>query len=313
MAIATGTAILGAAAIGAGASVIGGSKQSKAIQRGTDANLALGRESNALAREIYGQNSANMQQYMASGRRANALLDSFIYGDAPQVPTQPQAAPQQYGPPIMAPNAPSGAPGGVNALRGGGMIGRQLQDVMLSRGMMPSNGGAFAAQVYGGPQQPIPQGQVTTAAVPQQSGRSAFDTFRNSTNYQWKFDEAMRGLNHGLASNGLLQSGAAVKAAQDRAGNLASNELGNFLGLVQGQQGLGFGAASALAGVGQNYAGLVSANNNAMGNAAMQGAQGRANALGNIWGGIAGAAGMAGGALSSSYRPSGAIPYGFGG
>lgn len=121
----------------------------------------------------------------------------------------------------------------------------------------------------------------------------AFDAFRNSTNYGFTFDQGMNALNQGLAGQGALHSGAAQKAAIKYGQNTAGNALGGYIGLLQGQQNLGFGGAQALAGVANNYGNNVSQNNqnaaDATANAALLKGQATgqfigtaANALGNF-------------------------------
>jgi hypothetical protein len=61
--------------------------------------------------------------------------------------------------------------------------------------------------------------------------------FRDSAGYQNIFDEAMRGVTSNAAARGLLNSGAMVRTAQDRAGQLAQQSYENYLQrLLQGSQ-----------------------------------------------------------------------------
>ena len=100
-------AIAGLAAVATiGGAVIGAKAQSKAANQASDAQLQVANQNNALVRELYGQNTANFSPYMQSGGRANSLLDSFIYGAAPQQGAQP-GAPQ----PPMQPANPQGLAG----------------------------------------------------------------------------------------------------------------------------------------------------------------------------------------------------------
>jgi hypothetical protein len=73
------------------------------------------------------------------------------------------------------------------------------------------------------------------------------------------------------------------------------------------QEALGASTASALAGVGQNLVGQVSANNNnaasAAGNAALVAGQGAANNWNAVGAGIGQVAGSVAGAMGSSYAP----------
>ena len=89
----------------------------------------------------------------------------------------------------------------------------------------------------------------------------AFDTFRDSTGYQFQRDEGINALDASAAARGSLRSGATLKAAQSYGTNLADNYFGRYMGLLANQQGIGLSAASAQAGVSQNYANSVSANN----------------------------------------------------
>lgn len=135
----------------------------------------------------------------------------------------------------------------------------------------------------------------------------AFEGFRGSTGYQFQQDQARRGVTGSFAARGLGQSGAALRALSDRSQGIADSSFGSYVAALQGQQGTGAGAASALAGVGQNFVGQVSSNNNALadtrGNAALAGAANN-NALLGQFGQAAGYA-LGNGAFGSSYgRPS---------
>lgn len=134
------------------------------------------------------------------------------------------------------------------------------------------------------------------AAAP--SAASAFDQYRNSTGYQFRVDEGNKAINQGYAARGQLESGAAMKALQARGQNLATDDFKDYLGLLGNQQGVGLSAGSALAGVGQQYAGTVSANNNMAGQAKGDAyiAGGVANQ--NMYSGITNAFGR----LATSYR-----------
>jgi len=135
---------------------------------------------------------------------------------------------------------------------------------------------------------PVNQGQTA-----QEAANDAFDIFRNSTGYQFRLGEGLGAVNSNSFGEGVGQSGAALKALQEYGQNFASNEFGNYMGYLGNQQGVGLGAGSALAGVGQNYVSTIGANNNSAGtaaaNAALAGANNPfANALGQIGGTILG-------------------------
>jgi hypothetical protein len=229
MAIGTMTAIGLAAA--AGGSALAASSQKKAASKAADTSLAASRENNALARDIYGQNKAILSPYAQGGAQAfnhyNALLGLGAPQNAPQAPAQAVSAAPAYQ--------------GANALAPMPYARSQAEAIGYSppieNTMPPATG-------FGG-----------------QTPANAFDVFRNSTGYQFRLGEGLGALNSNAAAGGWLQSGAALKAAQEYGQNIASQEFGNYLGQVGNSAQMGLGAGSALAGVGQNFVGQVSANN----------------------------------------------------
>lgn len=157
---------------------------------------------------------------------------------------------------------------------------------------------------------PATTGTSGTGTAAPGSALGAWDTFRNSTNYQWRLSEGNRALNQGYAANGALDSGAARIALQERGQQFASNELANWMNMLAGQQGMGMSAASALAGVGQNLVTNVSNNNAGAASAISNGALMNGNTNANMWAGIAGGLGQMAGAYGSSYgAPSAAAGY----
>lgn len=80
MAIATGTALLGAAVIGAGASYLGGKSQSKAAGKAADVSLATSRENNALARENRNILTGYIDPYHKIGLEGGQAYSSEIMG-----------------------------------------------------------------------------------------------------------------------------------------------------------------------------------------------------------------------------------------
>jgi hypothetical protein len=137
----------------------------------------------------------------------------------------------------------------------------------------------------------------TTPTVTQPSAQDAFNTYKNSTGYQFRLNQGMDAINSGYAGRGVLQSGAAMQAINDYGQNMASAEFSNYLGQLGNQQALGLSGASALAGVGQNYAnslGNIYQNQGAnQANAALAAGQGGmqfGNALAGLGGQILGSA-----------------------
>jgi hypothetical protein len=112
--------------------------------------------------------------------------------------------------------------------------------------------------------------------------RAAFDRFREGTGYDFRLGEGQKAIDATLSRNGQLDSGAAVKAALRYNQGFASNEFGNYYGALTGQQQIGLGAASAQAGVGQNFANATSANNNNAANTSANAALSNAGAINSV-------------------------------
>ncbi len=102
-------------------------------------------------------------------------------------------------------------------------------------------------------------GQPTTYTIPgtpgtaggAADGEGAFQNYLDSTGYNFIKDEAMDGLTNAYAGRGILRSGAAGKAFQDRAANIGRTYFDNYLGHLQKQSGLGLGAGGLIGNAGQ--------------------------------------------------------------
>lgn len=300
------------AAAGAAASIGGGilsaNAQKKAANKAADTSLAVAQQNNALQREIYGQNKAILNPYAQRGNEAgnaiNALLG--IAGTNPSMGTGVQTVPTPVGAPI---------PADILAMRTDG-IPRNFQDTirtqypniwaMRSDGI-PHNYQDAIAGLQSTPAPPPTATPTTPApgATPLTTYQNAFQNYLNSTGYQFQVDQGNQAINQGYAAKGALQSGAALKALQTYGQNTATGFFKDYLGLLSNQQGVGLSGASAIAGVGQNYANNVGANNTAAGNAAANAQLAIGNANAGMWGNIAGGIGGLANAFASSYRPGG--------
>ncbi len=148
----------------------------------------------------------------------------------------------------------------------------------------------------------IPSGTPSAAAP-----ATAMENFANSAGMQFQLDQGADMINNRYAGLGTLQSGAAMKALQDYGQNTAlNNYFMPYMGLLGGQQSVGAGAASSIAGVGANFGNTAANINAGMGANIQSGANsasnsallnGQANA--NMWGSIGGALGTA----ASSFVP----------
>jgi hypothetical protein len=264
--------ILGVSAlVGAGASILGAKSNNKAINKATDAQTASTAEQTALQRDIYGQNKAALSPFMQRGNVAGDTIMAALglggTATAPQagLPTPALAVPYNGGYP--------------DAAQYPGYAGQHPW-------LMQQGQGALGQQQVGAPGTTAQPGQS-----PQQAATNAYEMFKQSTGYQTRFGEGMRALNAGYAGAGVVQSGAAQKAALRFGQDFASNEFGNWMGYLGNQQGVGFAGASALSGVGQGFAdrmGDISQNN---ANATAQAAALRAQNKGALYTGLAGIAG----------------------
>ena len=280
MAIGTAAAIgLGVAGIG---SAVSASSNRRAANRAADQSERATQQSLALQRESRDMAIQRLDPYNFRGNVAGNQINALLgLGGAPApAPTQQPNALSQF----LPQNGGAGVnPAALGDMRGTAGLPYGLGDGFISTGTM-DNGLATAT----GPTNT----QLPTAQTPQQAAENAFNIFRNSTGYQFRLNEGMDALNSGFAGAGLLQSGAALRSLDDYRQGMASAEFGNYMGLLGQQQAVGAGAASAVAGVGQNFASnagnLIMNNANNQANAAI--ARGQNNVFGNMLGTIGGGA-----------------------
>ena len=245
----TAAASIGGAVLSSSSNKKAASQAAATAQQTTDSN-------NALAANIYGQNKENLAPFVSRGNVAGDQINALL-GLAPQ--QQPQLQPQ---PQFM---------GTQNALSSGGYSGSGAYEtsngMMVPRRMFASPDSFDAMQdpmmsnmQYGQPQ-PVP-GVVTAPMASTAPAGDAFNNFLNSSGFQFQMDQGNKATNQGYAARGMLQSGAALKALQDRGQQTAlNNYFLPYMNLLGQQQGVGLSGASAVAGVGQNYAGSVMASN----------------------------------------------------
>lgn len=277
--MAIASAIIGGA-LAAGGSILASKSANKAASKAAGVAADTSAQNNALAREIYGKNEGYLAPYAQQGINASNALNDF-YGLTPQQPAQQT---------MQQPNAlsqfmPSGM---IFEGMDGPMGGRGRENMAGDLFQRPMDyGGVGPYAVGGGIGGGLPQ---NTATVQAPSSADAFKRFIQNSDYAFQFGEGANRVNSGYAGAGTLQSGAAMKAMEGFRQNLQSGYRGEWANGVANQQGIGLGGASALAGVGGNYVGQVSANNNNAGtaaaNAALAKQNGFANALGMFGGGI---------------------------
>lgn len=301
MAIGTTAAILGSAVIGAGASAMAGSANSRAIRDGSAAQAQANREAIAAQERARAENLALQRPLYDAGMPAVSARNALL--GLPGV----QAAP--------APASTTGTPT-MPALPGRG-IGSIIDGIsprtvsenqpaipaqQVRPGVIARSGGVTARPDLAGDGRLPNMGQGAGPNADAMSDQEqAFNRFRESTGYRFRYNQGMNALNSGWAGAGTLQSGAAMQAAQEYGQNMASSEFGNYWNMLGEQQNLTSGAANAMAGVNTTYANnagnLAIANGNNIANASVA----RANNNNAMWSGIGGSFGNALGYFA--YRP----------
>lgn len=280
MALGTAAAIgLGAAAIG---SAVSGSSASKAAGKAADASLAVAKENNALQKEIYQSNQAALSPYMERGNVAGDYLNAFL-----GLPTT---------------STTTTTPGTTTTTNTGVTKEDLFSEEALAPWKAKYGSGWYIPYVqsgYGGQignlgKTTTPSVTTTTPNVTTAQAQNAFGNYIANSDYGFQFATGSNDVNSGYAGAGSLQSGAAMRALEEYRQNLQSGYRNEYTGLLANQQGVGLSGASALAGVGQNYASSVSANNTSAANAAANAAlvKGNNNVFGNalstIGGGLLG-------------------------
>lgn len=135
------------------------------------------------------------------------------------------------------------------------------------------------------------------------ASRQAFDQFRNSTNYNFLFDQGTQAVKTANAPS--FNSGATAKALLNYGQGMAGNALAGYESMLGGQQQLGAQSALGLgqigAGVGQTISGSNNANAGAQGSSAVYGANALGSGLGALTGqsSFGGSGGGIGGFLSA--------------
>lgn len=307
-----------------------------AQQEATQAQLQLGRESMALNRDIYNSNYGTLSPFVSRGNVAGDAINALL--GLPAAPAMQSPLAGNTGTPGTNPGVHTATTAQAPAHQYGGFVGALQQGALRAAGRMTGgeqpgragDSGIFGAgdhiQVGGGfPSSihtPTPVGTPTpvsggtpapttpaTPAVTPQTATSALDNFANSAGMQFQLQQGTNALNNMYAAHGLLQSGAAMKGINDYAQQTAlNNYFMPYMGLLGGQQSVGAGAASSIAGVGQNFGNAAAAINGQMGNALQGGADAAGNAAllrgqnnANMYGSI----GSALGGLASSFFPHG--------
>jgi len=285
MAISMGTALLGSAIIGGVGSAIGASSSNKAINRATDAQVQANRDSLAVQQDIYSQNNALLSPYVERGNSAGDAINALL---GLQTAT------------ASGTGAPSSTADFARYVAANPDLQREWQRLAGSgQFASPADYGRWHYNNYGAAENRSlgSPGTAGTATTPT-SATNAFNNYLDSAGYQFQLGEMNDAANAQFRAAGALDSGAAVKAAQERAQSLGTGFFNNYLSLLSNQQGVGLSGASAVAGVGTNYANSVTGINDntasALGNAALT----KANNTNSLLSGLTSSFGLGAGAMS---------------
>lgn len=250
-------AIGGAAIVGGATSMAASSKASKTAKNTAAAN-------NALQRKTYDRNAKTLSPYVEAGNAATPAIQALLGLASPNSSVDWEAYARS------------------NPGIGDYYLSHNGRDLF-------TKGDAMSLAEYGkahydtyGAANGIDLTPYRSTSNPGEAQMQALNNFRNSAGYQDQFAEGQRAVTTALGNRGLLDSGAAQKALVKYGTYQANQSLGDYLNRLVQQQGVGLSAASAQAGVGQNYANAVSANNSNAANAAANAALSNAGNINSV-------------------------------
>lgn len=285
--------LVAGAAIAATATIGGALISNSGTRTAANATTAAADRSAAVVERNYDRSAAALQPWQTSGLRANSQINALLgLGGTPDIPATP-ATPGYGGGLGGFGSGFGGAAGGWNPSMGGLPPGSPAYGWFGNGSGSSTAPGGGPTGGYGIPATP------GTPAIPgqtsQQAASAAFDQYRNSTGYQFRLGEGNRGVNSAYAGAGTIKSGDAMRGIAEFNQNFASNEFGNYMGALGGQQAQGLTAAQAQAGVGgsaaNSLAGIYQNQGDNIANAALLRAQNTGsalNTLGTIGGGLLG-------------------------
>lgn len=138
----------------------------------------------------------------------------------------------------------------------------------------------------------LQQGQNALAGI-NRLNAGDYSGFQNSPDYQFALQQGLQGVDRSAAARGALYSGGQQADLTNYAQGMASQQLGQYRNNLMSLANMGASSGSALAGVGQNYAGAVGNNLTNGANATGSAALTQGNNLSQLTAGLGG--------LASSY------------
>lgn len=245
MAIATGTALLASAALGAAGSIYGASKGAKASEQAGQLEAQAAREANALNEKIYNQTRADNEWQRQLGISAGSALTSgfglsspsmtgsYSSGGSTAAPSADWNSYLQANPDVLAwaqqgGGDPNGGPNQTLEQRAayhyansGQSEGRQVS--------MTQPQAAAPNAAPAGYSDPTATGGYTSPARPTMAPLDiSTAAFKESPGYQFSLAQGNKALGNITSANRSLMSGARLKAASDYNVGMADQEFGNW-------------------------------------------------------------------------------------
>jgi hypothetical protein len=245
----------------------------------------------ALGQNIYNSNYDVLSPYASRGNVAGDAINALLgLPSAPAMHSPLAAAPMAAGGTAPAPSGVNLTQGAINAMlavtgpqrsaTAAGISDPAAKLRYLLANAHPDEQAAYqaymAANQNAAPPAPAaPPAHTPPIAPPRPapagasaSPLNALNNFANSAGMKFAQQEGANAVNMGAAGNGWLQSGAALQALQQRGQDIALQQyFPMYTGMLGQQQAVGAGAASSIAGVGQNFANSAANINGQMGNA----------------------------------------------
>jgi hypothetical protein len=289
-------AVIGAAAIGGGASLLGASRQSRAAENAADASAEAARTTAASNERMMERQIGLQEPFRQLGVSAiNPLSDllglNYQTEAAPQANTQMQTQPAQGMQFFMQPDG---------SMRAGNVRGVATRQPQTLEGYLNGYGGVnannFARNAPNLPAQTQTPAQTSQPTAPRPS---ALEALQDRPGYNFRFNEGQRALDSSAAARGMTMSGANIKAqtryGQDYASNEYDREINRLLAVMGGGQVATNNQQSAIGQAGAlNQQATLNAGN-ARASAYQQQGQAWANGIGGAANAITGGIGAYGG------------------
>lgn len=268
MPIFTAAAIAGSSLISAG---IGAANSNSANIAAKDAAEVSTQNNNALAQSNYAKTLALESPYVATGVNANNSINALL--GLPSTGATPQgvlgqanpdyAAYVRNNPDLMAQfQAQNGYARGRTMDQYGQLMWTQFDNSGRTYTPFGPSPGGY------NPANPTGAAASSTSVNPDTAATNqAFQNYENSTGHQFRLQTGTNALQTSAAAQGLLKSGATLKALDQYGQNLGTGDFQGYLANLAGQQGVGTNASALTANAGGQLVNQISSNNDSQASA----------------------------------------------